>query len=410
MTTRLSYLHPYPAMIADSLAEKLSDSFVTPGMRLLDPFCGTGRTLLAGARNGANCVGIDVNPLACLLVQAKSTDYLISELNNFLNEIEKDSPARSNLGMFDFERDRKVEWFYKESKKELADIITLINFKKRSISTIMLAGSVLSATVREVSYCRNDRWKLHRISASKRLEIRPSAKVIFSRRLRSVINEIKADPFFIGDCCAFVGDSRNLCTLLESENKSGPFDLVITSPPYGDSQTTVQYGGMSSICLGVISYIKGLEHLRMAGKEIDARCLGGRINFTCDILDLAHKKYSVYWRGSKQNEAAPRVYQYLFDLEKVCLEISRLVRRYGYVIMVVARRRVGNWRLHLDRFIEDIFADLNFKVESKECRKIKQKILPREVNRYARSKVIHDNHIKKILTICEEYILVLEKR
>ena len=84
MVTRLSSIHPYPAMIADPLAEQLANEFVSTGMRVLDPFCGTGRTLLAAAARGADCIGFDVNPHAVLLVKAKSASYQLNEIDDFL--------------------------------------------------------------------------------------------------------------------------------------------------------------------------------------------------------------------------------------------------------------------------------------------------------------------------------------
>jgi hypothetical protein len=43
----------------------------------------------------------------------------------------------------------------------------------------------------------------------------------------------------------------------------------MTSPPYGDSRTTVQYGAASALCLSVVSRLCGLEQLGMLGREID---------------------------------------------------------------------------------------------------------------------------------------------
>ena len=59
-------------MVADDLAVALAGKHVKPGYKVLDPFCGSGRLLVAGANVPGEFVGIDANPLACLITMAKT--------------------------------------------------------------------------------------------------------------------------------------------------------------------------------------------------------------------------------------------------------------------------------------------------------------------------------------------------
>src|SRR6266478_5845183 len=69
-TTRLRRLHPHPAMVGDELAFSLARQYVPPQASVLDPFCGSGKLLVA-AEDAAIRVGIDANPIAWLLTKAK---------------------------------------------------------------------------------------------------------------------------------------------------------------------------------------------------------------------------------------------------------------------------------------------------------------------------------------------------
>ena len=113
-------------MVADELALSIADSCVRPADHVLDPFCGSGRLLLAGARVRGEFVGLDVNPLACLLAKAKSAavnrDVMLTVL--------RDMPfarTRIRTGEFVPRGNRKVEWFSPKVLEELGQIVKWVN-------------------------------------------------------------------------------------------------------------------------------------------------------------------------------------------------------------------------------------------------------------------------------------------
>ena len=64
----LASIHPYPArFIPDIPRELISGLGCDKGAVILDPFCGSGTTLLEAQRAGFESVGIDLNPIACLI-------------------------------------------------------------------------------------------------------------------------------------------------------------------------------------------------------------------------------------------------------------------------------------------------------------------------------------------------------
>lgn len=66
-------IHPYPAKFIAELPRALLDALqVPPGTSVLDPFCGGGTTLAECQRRGLSSVGIDLNPIACLMARVKT--------------------------------------------------------------------------------------------------------------------------------------------------------------------------------------------------------------------------------------------------------------------------------------------------------------------------------------------------
>src|SRR5258708_1565266 len=149
--TRFNLLHPYPAMIADELAVELSSKFVRRGMRVLDPFCGTGRTLMAASERGAHSVGIDINPLAVIVTRAKLAKVDVKTLRTLVDEMPPERRTDNSSAKLDVEPGRSVAWFSRRCKRELREIICWLNTKRLGYDDKLLIAAILTATARATS-------------------------------------------------------------------------------------------------------------------------------------------------------------------------------------------------------------------------------------------------------------------
>src|ERR1700689_4489311 len=69
----LESIHPYPAKFIPDLPGTIIDLLsVQPNTVVLDPFVGSGTTLVECQRRGIASVGIDLNPIACLIARVKT--------------------------------------------------------------------------------------------------------------------------------------------------------------------------------------------------------------------------------------------------------------------------------------------------------------------------------------------------
>lgn len=90
-----AYSHPAPFMIKD--VEKLISMFTKRGMTVLDPFVGSGTTIIASNNLGRRCIGIDLNEEYQTLFNNRvenieiieGTQYIIGDSNCVLDNIEK---------------------------------------------------------------------------------------------------------------------------------------------------------------------------------------------------------------------------------------------------------------------------------------------------------------------------------
>src|ERR1700752_3595814 len=69
----LHSIHPYPAKFIPNIPRALINSLPIPeGSIILDPFCGSGVTLTEAQDAGIESLGVDLNPIACLLSRVKT--------------------------------------------------------------------------------------------------------------------------------------------------------------------------------------------------------------------------------------------------------------------------------------------------------------------------------------------------
>ena len=80
-------IHPYPAMMIPQVARRLIGEYGPEEGVLLDPYCGTGTTLLEGMLVNLDATGTDLNPLARLIARTKTApidlDLLDREIKDF---------------------------------------------------------------------------------------------------------------------------------------------------------------------------------------------------------------------------------------------------------------------------------------------------------------------------------------
>lgn len=392
-------------MVPDALALALAYSYAKPGLKMLDPFCGSGRLIMAAAARGANCVGADANPLACLLTRAKAAQACLTTIAAVAKDAERISAAGYTCEPLMLRDHSKVQWFSRKVAAELTAIVAWINNLGLNIPERLVVGAALSAAARDASWCRKGGWKLHRLAAAQREAKVDSAWGRFAARLRHYLVDAKRVPLS-GSVAVVKNDARFSPRIGSAAELASAFDLVLTSPPYGDSKSTVQYGAASGLCLDVVSRINGFEELFTFGRDIDASCLGGSAR-SCQDVKLSNIRR--YWAGSPQNAAAARVERFFADFWDVCYSIGDALRPEGIAVLVIGRRSTGGFRTKLDEFAMDAFGAFGMRLVSCERRPLKHKRLPSRTNRYGRAQSEERRSKGRTKTIADEIILTFEK-
>jgi DNA modification methylase len=80
-------IHPYPHKFIPQIAKILIGHYSQKGDTILDPFCGSGTCLLEASLLQRHTIGIDINPLACLISKVKTNPLPIKEVRALIKEL-----------------------------------------------------------------------------------------------------------------------------------------------------------------------------------------------------------------------------------------------------------------------------------------------------------------------------------
>jgi len=119
-TKHVHRLHPYLGKFVPQLVEELLRRYVKPGGRVLDPFAGSGTTLVQSLESGHDAVGVDVAPFNCLLMRVKTGDHDVDALRRDLEAARAGAEALAWAGEPPSQASAYVlEWYAPRAASEL---------------------------------------------------------------------------------------------------------------------------------------------------------------------------------------------------------------------------------------------------------------------------------------------------
>lgn len=391
--------HQYPAMMIPQVAGKILDEFGFGSKLLFDPYCGTGTSLVEANLRSISAIGTDINPLARLIAKVKTTilslsllDNYLKDFNNFIFSVElgalKINPQIPNFKNIDY-------WFKRETQIPLAIIKNYIDtIENQDIQDFFKVA--FSETVREVSLTKNSEFKLYRMSQKQIEKFKPDVfGIILQKLLRNRNGLAEYISIKKNKSYSIVCDFDTVLGIPENILPPESVDIVVTSPPYGDSRTTVAYGQFSRLA----NQWLGFEQMN----EVDKRAMGGKVcrefkRFDCEPIDDALNAIA-----QKDDKRVFDVLSFYSDYEESIKNVSKVVKRNGYVAYVVGNRKVKGVQILNDEITREFFERCGFKHIKTIMRAIPNKRMPKK-NSPTNLPGITDT------TMDSEYIVILQKK
>lgn len=348
-------IHKYPARMIPQIAHALIEAFSKDGDLVFDPFCGSGTVPTEAYLMNRKAIGNDLNPLALLLSRVRTTPINTQNVKNIVDKIcsiDKKDNYKDNEIFVDVNIDY---WFKNYVIQDLIYLKNEINKSKLSNIEKDFLKVCFSATVRETSNVRQGEYKLYRIPEEKLNKYKPNVLKTFfsiSNKYMEKMNEfndyIKTNKIS-KDVTLTKYDSR---FLPKETFKNKSVDLIVTSPPYGDSRTTVAYGQFSRYSLIWL----GLEKEEVY--NLDKNLLGGKVsklekNYKSPTFNRILKKI-----GEIDNKRAEDTLWFVNDLYLTIVEMSRVLKKGGHACIVIGNRTVRRVKVPTSKIIEEIATTL----------------------------------------------------
>lgn len=431
--------HRYPAKFIPQLVARLIEEYSCEGELVVDPFMGSGTTLVEAKLLKRPSVGVDINPVAYWVTRAKVNAIEPTRLSRAIEQlrIALESPQQPSLfgkqaldiresasgigswalGIRDYgtnsqfpipnsqfpipnpqsltPSDRLHYWFPLQSLNALAQIQTAIDsLEGDDLKTFFRCA--LSHCLKPLSW-----WSNRSVKPTRKLNKPiPDAYSLFFRHVKRMQRgnaefwrllskrdalHVPAEPY-----CA---DARQLPL------ESGAAALIVTSPPYVTSYEYADLHQLSALWFGATTdlreFRKGFIGRSNGASNIDAP-VGSKlaeriINQVAECNPRKAREVAVYFAEMRQ-----------------CFEEMRRVLRLGGRVCIV----IGNTHLHgveiqnAQVFAEQLAA-LGFELERVILREIPSKILPR--TRDKRTGKFAKTSEADYIAYPTEYIIVMRK-
>lgn len=330
------FFHHYTAKFIPQIPSRLIEKYSKKNQIVIDPFMGSGTTLIEAKLLGRHSYGLDTNPLSYKISSAKTlqiTKPILEEIDDFINWL--------LLNQHDKQDKNKIPpclvpevltpWFREDVRQKISRILVQINRYSTEVQNFLEIG--LSNLLKGMSNARmdsvtpllptshiyTDRKHYYREVNNNTREI-PVFKRLLSqiKRMKAAIIQFNLEVDNNIICKPMMGDARMLSSFVNY------CDLVVTSPPYWSAKNYEAIHKLS---------------IELFGLKTDSN------------LEIGRKSDS-----------------YLDDINQVVKEVGKILHGYLAIVIGHDEKKKSHTRIY------EMILDHGFKPEESITRKISNQV------------------------------------
>lgn len=348
----------YPARFIPEIPRWAIHNYTSENQTVLDPFCGSGTTLIESLIAKRNAIGIDHNPVAVLFARIKTKPFSDISIQDSVMEL-KSNLANTTTKYELPEFKNRDFWFEKDVVIALGKLKAAINLTTNSTSKDFFLGVFLDL-VNVVSKVGSGQILQARRSNynNKKSYSQQDVQNLFFEKLSNYYKLLRT---------VFRNFSKNHePKVINSDAKSlkliDKIDAIITSPPYINA---IDYIWASKLKLHWSGFIQNdNERLNLSSMEIGTERIKDIEIDSTGILELDKKiediQMGVKYKASKgQNELRAKVtYKYFRDMNQHFSKAAELLERESLYCLVMGDNNICKVEIPTAKYLSEL-AEIN---------------------------------------------------
>ncbi|HNL06940.1 MAG: site-specific DNA-methyltransferase [Chitinophagales bacterium] len=397
--------YTYPAKFIPQLAKRLINEHSTKGNVVIDPFMGSGTTIVESLVEQRIGIGTDINEIAYLIAKTKTTPIKSIELLTVFMHLEQELHKRILqmrehyiIKAYDkLKLHERVDYWHKSTQKEDLAILlyTIIEIENPAIKNFFLvafAQILKTCSIwmqKSVKPTRDMQKKEYHVLSTFVQQIKKMLKkndAFYKMLPKSTVQNI--DEYRTVVC----QDAR----LLPCQNEKA--QLIVTSPPY---VTSYEYADLHQLPLYWLGH---LEELAVFRKKFIGSAYTDR-----PITNLNSPIAQQIVQQLGNNKKGREVHNYFADMYEVFVEMYRVLEHQAKACIVIGNTNFKGIEIQNAQVFVEQLQHIGFKTYNIVQREIPSKMLPstRDSNTGQFTKTTDAN---LILAYPTEYILIMQKQ
>jgi site-specific DNA-methyltransferase (cytosine-N4-specific) len=378
----------YPARMVPQIAARLLDTYCQKPGVIVDPFAGSGTTLLESLLRKHRVVGIDVNPVAITLARAKCTllDKPVDVTGLWEHVNAKNVNVKLDADPMYLQAKRNIDYWYDRDIAErlLALRLGIIQYLETTDSPsqqwvlwVTLMGTIYACSkgiqdgssfhTRKTPPNQHDPFQIYDRKLKENLA-RISQLTATCTKQGIHLKEGTLPQILNGEAAAqFNLTQGNALTILK-EIPSGSVTGIVTSPPYGDEHSTVNYTRYTKHAAYWLGFSPA-DVKKMSGETLSSRkqdTLPKGIPTTEEVLaqikDINASDY-------------PKVVHFLSEFYQCLTQCQRILTAGAACAIVIANRRVRNVEIPMDVITTELASPAGLQQETIFYRTFPKKVV-----------------------------------